>query len=201
MSDHPLVRILGPVAIDDDLSPAPLNPRLRRLLAALAIHRGVPVSESALIEAVWSEADDLPTNPTRSLQTYVSRLRAHVGADSIERMASTYRLRIEGVRLDAAEFERLRAEADRAHKQADDRTAVERLDDALGHWSGEALGELASEPWAVAEAPPARRAPGRRPGTAGPSCSWAWGGPTDRSWPSWSTWWPSTPTGTGRPAC
>ncbi len=86
-----MIRVLGPVVVDNSPSGEPLNPRLRRLLARLAVRRGETVPETALIDALWDEGE-LPANPTRSLQTYVSRLRSQLGAGSIERVAAGYRL-------------------------------------------------------------------------------------------------------------
>ena len=160
MATRPLVKILGPVTIDGDLTTDPLNPRLRRLLALLAARGGEPIAESTLIDAVWSESEGLPANPTRSLQTYVSRLRSHVGAEAIERLGATYRLVVVaeptngeqpvGVEVDAVTFERTLGEAGRARQAGDLQTARRHLDVALALWSGPALGDLASEPWAIA---------------------------------------------------
>jgi len=145
------VRLLGPVAVEGGPD-EPLGPRLRGLVAALALGRGMPVSEAALIDALWGNDGDLPANPTRSLQTYVSRLRSQLGTESIERTGDGYRLVADQVRLDIAEFELELDEARSAHAQADDRRAITSLEAALSLWSGDALGEFADESWAMPEA-------------------------------------------------
>ena len=155
MLNQPFVHVLGPVRIEHDRSAEPLNPRLRRLLAGLAIHNGEPVAEAGLIDVVWAESEELPANPTRSLQTYVSRLRAHLGPDAIERVAGTYQLVVDpeaGVEVDAITFERCLADAETAHIAGDYRAAQTHLDVALALWTGPALGDLATEPWASAAA-------------------------------------------------
>ncbi len=149
--DTARVRLLGGVSIERSRSEEPLNPRLRRLLAVLSVDRGETVSESALIDAVWGESGELPANPTRSLQTYVSRLRSHLGAEAVERVGAGYRL-AEGVSTDVVEFEALLGEAREARSRADDRSAVDLLERANGLWDGPALGDLADESWAGAQA-------------------------------------------------
>ncbi len=148
----PTVRILGPVSIDNGLIDEPLNPRLRRLFAALAIRWNEPVAEAGLIDAVWSETDALPANPTRSLQTYVSRLRAYLGAGAIERQASSYRLAADVVELDAATFEHLLAQVSSAGEEGRSEDAVDLVNRALAQWNGAALDEYANEHWAAGEA-------------------------------------------------
>ncbi|MCW4457858.1 BTAD domain-containing putative transcriptional regulator [Microbacterium sp. MPKO10] len=96
-TDDPMrVRVLGPVLVDD-ASVTGLLPR--RLIAALALARPHPLSTDALADAVWG--DDLPENVRASLQTLVSRTRAVLGSDAIERSAAGYRLTVTSD-LDAA---------------------------------------------------------------------------------------------------
>ncbi len=145
------VRLLGPAAVNTGVD-EPLSPRLRRLLAALALSRGMQVSESALIDIVWAAGGDLPQNPARSLQTYVSRLRRLLGAEAIERKGAGYRLVPDLIWLDITEFERLLDHSRNARAEADDRRAVDSLERALSLWSGGALSDFSGESWAMAEA-------------------------------------------------
>ena len=147
MSEQPMVRIPGPVAVEGSLSTEPLNPRLRCLVAVLAAQPGRAIPESTLVDALWGEGE-LPASPTRSLQTYVSRIRAHLGAEAIERVATSYRLVADRIGIDAEDFERLVGQAGSARDRGEDRAAAELLDRALGLWSGPALGEFADEHWA-----------------------------------------------------
>ncbi|MDH3708089.1 MAG: protein kinase, partial [Acidimicrobiia bacterium] len=143
------VRLLGPITFGDGDA---ASPRLRRLITALALGRGTTVSESTLIDAVWGDDGELPANPARSLQTYVSRLRGLLGADAIERTGGGFRLVAEHVQLDITEFEHQLESARAAHAQADDRAAVAAYEAALALWTGDAIGEFADEDWAMPEA-------------------------------------------------
>ncbi|MDH3730331.1 MAG: protein kinase [Acidimicrobiia bacterium] len=145
------IRLLGPVALDGGAG-EPLSPRLRRVLTALVLGRGMQVSESSLIDIVWGDDGDLPVNPTRSLQTYISRLRSQLGPDAIERSGTGYRFVPDEVWVDITEFEHRLDQARMSRDQADDRSAIADLEHALSLWTGQALSDYSSESWAAAEA-------------------------------------------------
>ncbi len=84
----------------------------RRFLAELVAHAGQVVSTDHLAEAVWPARR--PAEPANAVQVRASRLRRWLravdGLAAPERMLRTtatgYELRVDGVELDAAEFER-----------------------------------------------------------------------------------------------
>ena len=76
-----------------------LSGRTLELLAALAGSQEVRVSDGALIEALWP--DDAPARPLRALHVVVSRARAAVGEDVVERVGDGYRLALPAADVDA----------------------------------------------------------------------------------------------------
>jgi DNA-binding SARP family transcriptional activator/tRNA A-37 threonylcarbamoyl transferase component Bud32/energy-coupling factor transporter ATP-binding protein EcfA2 len=140
-------RVLGPLAVQRDGEPVAVGgPQQRRLLALLIIERPSPVSVDRIVDVLWPD-DDAPDGAPRSVKTYVSRLRAALGPGCVVTDAAGYRLDGDGSTCDADDFERLVAEASRA---LPDR-AVPLYEEALGLWRGPALGEFASEWWALPE--------------------------------------------------
>jgi DNA-binding SARP family transcriptional activator/DNA-binding beta-propeller fold protein YncE len=120
------IRLLGPLdALVDgkqvDLGP----PQQRTLLALLALHAGTPVRLGTIEDALWE--GEQPQSATKLVQTYVSRLRKLLGADSIQFVSSGYVLDA-GVTVDALHFREL----------------VERrqLPEALALWRGAALSDV-----------------------------------------------------------
>ena len=68
------VRLLGVLEVEHDDVVIDLHgPKERRLLAALALHRGEVVAEGGLIEALWGA--EPPRTAAKTLQNYVLRLR------------------------------------------------------------------------------------------------------------------------------
>ena len=82
--------------------------RVASLLAALA-GRPEGVADSRLIDKIW--ADDEPANPTKALHVLVSRVRATLGADAVERYDGGYRLGVPPDDVDALLLRRLAREA------------------------------------------------------------------------------------------
>jgi peptide/nickel transport system substrate-binding protein len=143
--------VLGPVEVRIDGRTLPLGgPKQRALLSLLLLSLNEAVSRDRLIDSLWGER--APTSAQRSLDTYVSRLRALLGADRIERHPPGYLLRVEPGELDLERFEAL-LEQGRAAAAADDPAAAkERLAEALALWRGRALADLESEPFLGLEA-------------------------------------------------
>ncbi len=78
------IRLLGPIdAVVDGETVDLGGRRQRRLLLRLALATGRVVSESELIDSIWDESDAWPTNPSNTVQQYVSRLRGILGSDAI----------------------------------------------------------------------------------------------------------------------
>ncbi|MEU8725210.1 AfsR/SARP family transcriptional regulator [Streptomyces antimycoticus] len=148
--------ILGTTeARDDHGDPLPLGgPRIRALLAALAVRaaRSAPVSVDVLIDAVW--ADDPPHDAPAALQALVGRLRRTIGRDAVVSSPGGYRLATTTPQddVDLLRFERLTNEGIRALDADDPGTAAATLRKALALWRGPALADL-----------PDRDAPAARP--------------------------------------
>jgi DNA-binding SARP family transcriptional activator len=112
------------------------GPKQRSLLAILLLHVNEPVSRDRLIEGIWGEQP--PAHPGRALDTYVSRLRALLGEDRVERRGGGYALRVRPDEFDLTQFEQA--------------VAARRYAEALDLWRGPALADLLFEPSAQHEA-------------------------------------------------
>jgi YVTN family beta-propeller protein len=146
-------RILGPLqVVDGDAELSLGSPMERALLAVLLLHGGDVVSRERLIDALWGESP--PQTAAKALNVHVSRLRkslARNGHDPIATRSPGYQLRIDPQELDAAQFERLVAEA-REHVAAGDAESARRLfGDALSLWRGPALAGIELESMARSE--------------------------------------------------
>ena len=92
-----------------------------------------------LAAAVWG--DELPNNPRRSLQTYVTRLRALLGGDLIGTRPGGYLLRAGPDAVDALRFGRL---LDAATAGVDPDVQRSGLTAALRLWRGDPFEDLRS---------------------------------------------------------
>ncbi len=156
------IRVLGPVEVRDTDAEVPLGgPRQRRLLAALVVNAGKVVSVDRLIDAVWA-GEEPPERAARTLNTYLSRLRAALGDGLVQKRDPGYSLVVDSDMIDATRFEQLVGAA-RSRLEAGDATEARvGLDEALALWNGPAYDEFASEPWAWAAAFATRRASAER---------------------------------------
>jgi DNA-binding SARP family transcriptional activator len=119
----------------------------RVLLQALLVSEGRTVSHASLMEEVWGE--EIPAGVVNALQAHVSRLRKWlrtIDRDDRERSSTRvvsyahgYQLVLDNARLDAADFERDVAGAERMRAASPDR-AAELLRDALALWRGPVFG-------------------------------------------------------------
>jgi YVTN family beta-propeller protein len=143
-------RILGPVeAADEHGSLALGGPKQRALLAILLLRRGEVLSSDRLIDALWGER--APATATKTLQGYVSHLRKALGDGVLVTRGGGYVLAVEAEQVDAGRFAALVAQARGARGEGDPARARELLERALALWRGEALGDLAYEPFAAGE--------------------------------------------------
>jgi DNA-binding SARP family transcriptional activator len=146
------LRLLGPIGIDGPHGRVcPAGPIQRRLLAALGVQAGRVVGESRLVDALWDEAP--PRTAAKTLQNHVLRLRRSLaGLDGVRIVtrAPGYMLEVPGT--DTAAAAGLVARAGRATREGDHDLAVEAYEEALALWSGPALAEFATRPFARAEA-------------------------------------------------
>src|SRR5215471_18648161 len=132
--------VLGPVEARIDGRVLPLGgPKQRTLLALLLLNANEVVSRDRLVDTLWGER--AAESAQRSLDTYVSRLRALLGGDRIERRPPGYRLRLEPGELDLERFEALLEQGRTAAAAGDPAAARDRLGDALALWRGRALAD------------------------------------------------------------
>jgi predicted ATPase/DNA-binding SARP family transcriptional activator len=135
-------RILGVTeAADDHGAGIPLGgPRVRTLLAALALRPGRTASPETLIDEVWGQ--EPPQDAPAALQALVGRLRRTVGKDAIVSGPGGYRLAATEDDVDLYVFERLVRQGTVALAHRDARTAAQNLTAALALWRGDALADL-----------------------------------------------------------
>jgi YVTN family beta-propeller protein len=143
--------ILGPLEVRVDGRALDLGgPRRRALLGLLLVHANEVVSRDRLIDGLWGER--APPTAGRSLDSHVSRLRALLGAERIERRAPGYSIRVGAGELDLDRFEQLLEEGRASLAAGDAAAASDVLRRALGIWRGPALGDLLYQPFAGQEA-------------------------------------------------
>jgi len=132
------VRLLGPIEVRLEDGPIPLGPRKQRaVLAMLALEAGRTVSVDRLAEGLWG--DEPPASAPKMVQLYVSHLRRVLdgkGAQIVTR-GRGYELQLPDDDVDAVRFERLLEES--------------RAREALALWRGDALADVADEPFAASE--------------------------------------------------
>ncbi|MFC0108373.1 BTAD domain-containing putative transcriptional regulator [Kibdelosporangium aridum] len=145
MSQSLRVRLLGVVsawrgAAEIDLGPG----RQRAVFTVLALRANQVVSREALMDAVWG--DSVPPGASKSLYSYISRLRLALGRDTqvLVSERSGYSLRLGPAELDVHEFDALRETAQAAWHRRDVAAARAALDAALALWNGDALGGVDS---------------------------------------------------------
>ncbi|GAA0440053.1 SARP family transcriptional regulator [Acrocarpospora corrugata] len=138
----PDFKLLGPTEVldGDGHSRTPGGPKLRQVLALLALNAGKVVSVDVLVTELWGEVTR--KSEIKTLQTHIYHLRRALGGGLVDTRAPGYTLRADPGRVDALIFPRL---VDRAaeHRQAGDHRAAELvLRDALAMWTGPALADV-----------------------------------------------------------
>jgi DNA-binding SARP family transcriptional activator/tetratricopeptide (TPR) repeat protein len=139
------IGLLGPLQVADDAGAAvrPPGPRLRTLLAALALNAGSPVPGDRLAELVWNGTP--PSAYSTTLRSHVLRLRRALPSARIETSDAGYALSAVGLRLDVIEFEALgRQAAEAAHAEAWTEASTTAAA-ALSLWRGEPLLDVPSQ--------------------------------------------------------
>ena len=141
-------RILGPLEVADAERIVPIGAgRPRALLVLLLLHPNQAIPTDRLIDELWGGSP--PQSAAKMLQNTVSQLRRALGEGALVTEGHGYALKLAPGAVDVDEFEQAVAEARTA---GDPARASEGLRRALALWRGPALGELASEPFARAEA-------------------------------------------------
>ncbi|MFH7337047.1 ATP-binding protein [Streptomyces sp. KHY 26] len=135
-------RILGITqAADAHGNPRHLTaPRLRTLLAALALRPGRTTTPETLIAEIWADAP--PQDAPAALQALVGRLRRGLGKDAVGSAPGGYRLEATEDDVDLYVFGRLTRTGTKALADGDPATAHRALTAALALWRGPALADL-----------------------------------------------------------
>ncbi|TDD60781.1 hypothetical protein E1263_10050 [Kribbella antibiotica] len=133
-------RLLGPVQLWSGGDQVTLKRRQERLLlAVLLLEPGKAVAAQRLIELLWP--DEMPTNPRRALQVYISRLRTVLEVE-LTSGPEGYAIQAPPGSSDIEQYRTLVAQA-RSHDDLDQRSKL--LTDALHLWRGPALADVTTE--------------------------------------------------------
>lgn len=147
--------VLGPLRVHDSEGDVEIRRGISRtLLIALLLRAREAVSTGFLMEVLWG--DDQPRNPANALQIQISYLRKTLSSGSaaagqpIITRPGGYTLEIEPDAIDAVRFERLLANASPGALVQSDAMVdaqLRAIDEALALWRGEALSDVAGEPF------------------------------------------------------
>ncbi|MFC4015390.1 BTAD domain-containing putative transcriptional regulator [Nonomuraea purpurea] len=147
------VELLGRIRVfTDDGTPVEVGgPRVRMVLARLALQPGQVVPAETLIDGLWGA--DPPGDAANALQALVSRLRKALRrVGGVESRAGGYRLVAGAQDVDAHRFEALAARGRRELAADRPQAASITLGEALGLWRGAVLADLSDVPFADAAA-------------------------------------------------
>ncbi|HEV3472268.1 MAG TPA: BTAD domain-containing putative transcriptional regulator, partial [Actinomycetota bacterium] len=141
-------RILGPFDVERDGRSIRLGGRKQRtLLAYLVLRSNKVVTNSQLVDALWSE--DPPNTATQTIHVYVSQLRKALDSDDsgahLVTEGAGYVLRAAPDNIDLTNFEATVKDAKATIKRGAVDEAAALLRRAISMWRGPALGELATE--------------------------------------------------------
>jgi predicted ATPase/DNA-binding SARP family transcriptional activator len=133
--------VLGSLEVSRDGTPVRVGgPLPRRMLTALILAAGRPVTDDRLAEVVW--ADEPPADPGRTLQVYASRLRRALGAGTLVRTPAGYRLEIAPGGTDVERFAALVASGRSLAAAGHPARARRAFEEALRLWRGDPFPEL-----------------------------------------------------------
>jgi ABC-type transport system substrate-binding protein/DNA-binding SARP family transcriptional activator len=138
------LQLLGPVEATVQGRPIPLGAtKQRALLAILALHANSTVSIDFLVDALWGE--EPPATAPKMVQIYVSQLRRLFDGNRAEIVTHGrgYELRLDADSVDSLRFERAVEAAGHGNGTL--------ARDALALWRGDALANVAGEPFAPGE--------------------------------------------------
>lgn len=144
------INILGPLELlDGDRAWIPRGPKVRKLLATLALRPGEVVDISTLAEELWD--DSPPATMTATIRSHVYHLRLMLAresglpraADLMSTESTGYRLRASGDQIDAVHFERLVSQGRMLLSHGEPAEASAVLRQALSLWRGPALVDVA----------------------------------------------------------
>jgi serine/threonine protein kinase len=145
-------RVLGPIEVWADGRQLDIGgSRQRRLLGALVLAGGRPLTAERLIDVVW--VGDPPDQARNTLRTYIARARRVLeagGGEALVTDATGWRLDRSEKALDSARFESALAGA-RA-MSADPIASLASIEEALALWRDHAYSEFSDEEWCAGEA-------------------------------------------------
>ena len=145
-----LVHLLGGLeVIDDDGHPVVVaGPKLRALLAILALQAGRVVPTDQIVDALWGE--DPPAAVRNGLQGLASKLRRTLGsADLVAMRGGGYILELPADAVDVYRHEQRAAAARAALDQGDLHQAAALLAEADALWRGDPLADFAYDDFAA----------------------------------------------------
>ena len=140
------INILGPLELrDGDRAWIPRGPKVRKLLATLALRPGEVVDISTLADELWE--DSPPATMTATIRSHVYHLRLMLAresgpsraADLISTESTGYRLRTAADQIDAVRFERLVNQGRMLLERGEPAESSVVLRQALSFWRGAAL--------------------------------------------------------------
>ena len=148
-TDGLLVSLLGPVQVSiSGQSVVITQPRLRALLALLALSANKVVPIPVLIDGLWQEPPSRPRE--RNLHAHVSQLRARLKSmepDHAQARLTTrqpgYQLQLNSDELDLAVFSAFVADGRSAATAGNPAAAADAFRRALGLWRGQPLADVA----------------------------------------------------------
>ncbi len=146
------IRLLGAIEVRTGQHALPLNgPRVRTLLALLAMSAGRPVTTDRIVDVLWNRTP--PAGVRGAIHTHVSALRralADEGREIVVRCTDGYLLNARPDVVDVTRFEQLVVAGRQALRSGLAADAADRLGAALDVWCGPALSGAVGE-WADRE--------------------------------------------------
>ena len=145
------ISLLGPLQVTVGGQAAMVStPKLRAVLAVLALRMGSFVSTGDLEWAVWGDGE--PASALKALHGYISDLRLALGREAIETEGAAYRLvGHKEVVVDVYRFDRRIARGRSLLASGHPGAAVAELTRALDLWRGEPLIDLVDSPAGAGE--------------------------------------------------
>ncbi|MEU8522491.1 BTAD domain-containing putative transcriptional regulator [Streptomyces sp. NBC_01216] len=138
------IGLLGTLqVVHDGVNVTPSAPKVRQVLALLALRANSTVPLHQLVEELWEERP--PSSAATTLQTYIYQLRKLPGL-SLETTPGGYRLALPPGCLDSLRFTKLAALGRKAMEEGAVGEAADLLHQALDVWRGPALSDLTPGP-------------------------------------------------------
>ena len=136
------IHVLGALHVDGGGSGprVELAPKVRALLALLAVNPGAWVTTETLIDGIWP--DEVVPSSRKTLQGNVLRLRRALSNDAILTRQASYALNIEVVRVDADEFQLGADLVERLYRSGDLANAIAQARNAEALWDGDAFSDV-----------------------------------------------------------